>query len=84
MTSPPSPPREPLTPLHPDIVLSTDLRPGAWIMSLPSSLSTLAPILQVKRLRLQGLRHSWVCFVASADASSCLSSSCRACVALAF
>lgn len=57
MRSPPSSPREPLTPLHldmrPDIVLSTDHTPGAWIMSPPSSRSTLAPILQMKRLRLQ-------------------------------
>ncbi|XP_070334477.1 uncharacterized protein [Odocoileus virginianus] len=57
MRRPPSPPREPLTPLHldvrPDIVLSTDHTPGAWIMSPPSSLSTLAPILQMERLRLK-------------------------------
>ena len=37
--------------------------PGAWIMSPASSLSTLTPILQMKRLRLKGLRHSWVCCV---------------------
>ena len=57
MRSPPSPPREPLTPLQldvgPDIVLSIDHMPGAWIMSPPSSLSTPAPILQMKRLRLK-------------------------------